>query len=50
MNFPDFVTHVLALSRTDEAKAFLLGMGLAVGVRVVRAGLRWFKRVDTEQT
>lgn len=48
MNYSNFVSEVLALSQTDEAKSFLLGMGLAVGFRLVRAGLRWLKRIDSE--
>ena len=47
MNWSEILTEILSSSGTDEAKAFFLGVGLAAGVRIVRAGLVWLKRVDS---
>jgi len=33
---------------TPEAQAWFLGLGTGICVRLVRAALRWFKRVDTD--
>ena len=33
---------------SDEAKAWMLGLGAAAVVRIFRAALRWFKRMGSE--
>jgi hypothetical protein len=48
MNWTDFINAVMGTSDSDEYKAFFLGVGLAAGVRIVRAGIRWVKRIDSD--
>ena len=33
---------------TDDARAFWLGLGVGVMVRLVRAAMRWFRRVGDD--
>lgn len=44
MNWTSFIDSTLAAATSDEAKVFWLGVGLAAGVRIVRAGIRMLKR------
>lgn len=48
MNWTEILNEVLAMSSSDDAKSFFLGVGLAAGVRVIRTGIRWLKRIDTD--
>jgi hypothetical protein len=48
MNWQNVIDQVLATTATDEAKCFALGMFLAAGVRIIRAGIRWLKAVSSE--
>lgn len=48
MNFSQFVSDVVASTASDEAKVFLLGVGLAAVVRMSRAGLRWLRAVSSD--
>jgi len=48
MNWTPFIDGIMAAAATDEAKAFWLGIGLACGVRIVRAGMKWMKRATED--
>jgi hypothetical protein len=52
MNFIAFTTNLLvsvpAWAKTTESKIFVLGMGVALTVRVFRFMLRNFKRMGRE--
>lgn len=41
----NLLTSLPAWATTDEAKAWALGLGAGCLVRIIRIGLRWFKRV-----
>lgn len=45
----DLLTTIPEALTTDEAQAWWLGFGAMALVRIVRACLRWFKRVGTER-
>lgn len=47
MNWTTILTDIVSSARTDEGKAFALGVCLAAGVRIIRTGIRWLKRIDT---
>ena len=46
----DLLTAIPSWAETDEAKAWFLGLGAAVMVRVFRAGIRWFRRVGSDSS
>jgi hypothetical protein len=46
MNWDAIRDQVMAMGGTDEFRAFMLGIGLGVGVRLIRWGISWLKRVD----
>jgi hypothetical protein len=41
--FPEWAT-------SDEARVWYLGFALAAMVRIAKAGLRWFKRVNASES
>lgn len=41
----NLLTSIPAWAVTDDAKAFWLGLGAGVLIRLVRAALRWFRSV-----
>lgn len=43
----NLLTSLPSWAVTDEAQAWMLGLGAAAMVRVFRAGLRWFKRMGS---
>lgn len=48
MNWNTIEAQVLAITGSDEFKAFLLGALLAVGARLIRMGVSWLKRIDSD--
>ena len=48
MNWDNISNQVSAMAGTDEFKAFMLGCLFAVGVRIVRMGIAWLRKVDTD--
>jgi|GEM_PF-4715388 len=44
----DIFQNVPAWATSDEALAWYYGFALAGGIRLCRAGLRWFRRVDSD--
>lgn len=48
MNYSEFISDVVGMTASDEAKAFLLGVGLAAVVRMARAGIRWLRAVSND--
>lgn len=45
----NLLTSLPSWAVTPEAQAWCLGLGAACMVRILRAGLRWFKRVAHER-
>jgi hypothetical protein len=44
----NLITSLPSWAVTDEAQAWMLGLGAASIVRLFRAALRWFNRVGAE--
>ena len=45
----NLITSLPSWAVTDEAKAWMLGLGAACMVRVFRACLKWFKSVGNDR-
>jgi hypothetical protein len=44
----DLLTSLPAWAVSAESQAWFYGLGAGALIRVTRASLRWFKRVDTD--
>jgi hypothetical protein len=43
LDFPSWAT-------TDDAMVFWMGFAVACCIRIIRAGIRWFRRVGSDST
>jgi len=46
MNWDTLSAQVLDIVGSDELKAFMLGVLFAVGVRLIRMGIAWLKKIE----